>query len=182
MPTLRLSFLELQEPVASRCHWYSESNTLCASFSYEAAIPEYPYEAGLSRSLGIKPKPYRLVIEDVDIVIGNDNEISSLELYTHPSTWKTTKLEALPKSSRYFKVRFEVDFHPANSDFTHHTRYKLLWDPEARHLAIRLKGMAPSQWFPVSDSVIFGADGEMGLAEIRLTSITGLPESLETRR
>lgn len=146
--------------------WDSESSTFTCTV--RPLVPVEPTPPSLAErineSLHIEPREFRVVLGDIDIILDNDRQPKSIEVYTNPDQWKACAIVNDKKVGEDEKVDLEVDY-DKNNIASIDIPVRIEHDSIRKRLLFRF-GSAVSTWHRLADGLLIGLDQESALAAI----------------
>jgi len=120
--------------------------------------------ARINESLHIKPREFRVVLGDIDILLDEDRQPKSIEVYTNPAQWKICAIVNGPTAGEDEKLDLEVDY-DKNNIASIDVPVSIEHDSIRKKLLFRF-GSTVNTWHRLANGLLIGLDRESGLAAI----------------
>jgi hypothetical protein len=156
---------------APRClvSWDQDSHVVSARVLREPAEPANL--AGHINSALIQAEPERrLMVGDLDLLLDRQGLLTSLEIRVGPrASWHALALPSIVNAQGPVDIAFDTVFDD-NGVAVVETNVMVAFDSVASEFALRIEGMASTNYFQLSNEVQFGTDIHGRLTEIRIGS------------
>jgi len=118
----------------------------------------------INESLHIEPRRFRLMLGSIDILLDEDHQPKSIELYTNPTQWKICEIATPNIIGEDEKLDLEVDY-DKNNIASIDIHVSIEHDPRRNRVLFRL-GSAVSKWHRIATGLLLGLDRKGRLSEI----------------
>ena len=159
----------------AKTHWDAASMTLRTEFTYAdpALRPFARISEQLDRALGVRAPTYRVVLGDLDVVLGKAGRWQSLEIRTSPDNWVDASLPDVSRDAPHVWAEFRLAFDDNNVATVRDASVVPVWDRRQRRLSLRLERSGASvEWSALADTVTVGVDDQRRLSEVRLDALS----------